>query len=63
MPASSWGARPCDEWVRDKPARYGVERALELLGEATRGIPEPVKAEFPDIPWRKMMAIADRAGS
>jgi uncharacterized protein with HEPN domain len=45
-----------DTWVEVRELRYGVERVLELLGEATRGIPEPVRAEFPGIPWRKMMA-------
>lgn len=46
-----------DAWVERKERRYGAERTVELLGEASRNIPDSVKAEFPAIPWKKMMAM------
>jgi len=36
---------------------YLTCRAMELLGEATRRIPEPVKREFPNIPRKIMIRL------
>lgn len=35
-------------------------RNLELIGEAARNIPETVRADAPDIPWRQMVATRNR---
>ena len=32
-------------------------RNLELLGEAARHIPEEIRAQSPDIPWRRIVAV------
>jgi uncharacterized protein with HEPN domain len=31
-----------------------VERGLEIVSEASRGIPDELKAEFPDVPWHQI---------
>lgn len=46
-----------EERVAMMERRYGAERTVELLGEASRGVPDSLKAEFPTIPWKKMMAM------
>ena len=33
-----------------------VERRLEIIGEAARGLPEDFKSKYPEIPWRAIMA-------
>ena len=35
-------------------------RALEVLGEASRKIPEVVKARYADVPWRDVAAIRNK---
>lgn len=35
-------------------------RAYEILGEAVRHLPEPLKAAHPDIPWTTMAAVRNR---
>ncbi len=32
-------------------------RNIELIGEAARNIPEPIRAQMPDIPWPKLVGI------
>lgn len=34
-----------------------MARAVEILGESTRPMPELAKAQMPAIPWTKMMGI------
>jgi uncharacterized protein with HEPN domain len=33
---------------------YGVTRCLEIISEATRRLPEKLKARHPSIPWKEM---------
>jgi len=35
-------------------------RNLELIGEAARHIPESVRAAYPSIPWRQVIATRNR---
>ena len=32
-------------------------RNLEVLGEAARNVPEEIRAQSPDIPWRRIVAV------
>ena len=42
-----------DVFLRDKKTIYAVNRALEIIGEATKNIPASVKNRYPQIPWKK----------
>jgi len=44
------------DYQGDELLRDGVERNLEIMGEAARRISEPLKQAHPEIPWRKMIA-------
>ena len=39
--------------------RKAVERCLEIISEASRSIPEELKASHPHIPWRDVAAIGN----
>ncbi len=43
-----------ESFVEDKRTVFAVERAIEIVGEASRHIPDEVRARFPEIPWRDM---------
>jgi uncharacterized protein with HEPN domain len=45
--------------VKDKVAKAAFERFLEILSEASRHIPEALKANRPDIPWRRVSDIGN----
>ncbi len=36
-----------------------VERGLEIISEASRGIPEEQKANHPDVPWAQIAGIGN----
>ena len=37
-----------------------VERCVERISEASRGIPDDVKAQHPEVPWHAYAAIGNR---
>ncbi len=39
---------------------FAVVRALEIVGEAARAIPEDVRARYPTIPWREVAGMRDK---
>ena len=41
-----------EAFKKDEKTVYAVIRAVEIIGEATRNIPEEVRVKYPEIPWR-----------
>jgi uncharacterized protein with HEPN domain len=39
--------------------RRAVERCVEIVSEASRGIPESMQAAFPDLPWPEIASIGN----
>jgi uncharacterized protein with HEPN domain len=36
-----------------------VERCIEIVSEATRHIPDELKAKYPDVPWKQIAGIGN----
>ncbi len=49
-----------EEFSEDDKTSSAVLRKLEIIGEAAKNIPEQVKKEYPDIPWKDMARIRDK---
>jgi uncharacterized protein with HEPN domain len=49
-----------EEFSRDTKTIYAVVRALEIIGEATKNLPNSLKAEYPEVPWRDMAGFRDK---
>jgi uncharacterized protein with HEPN domain len=45
--------------MHDKTA-YAVIHALEIIGEATKQLPDPVRERYPQIPWRSIASMRDK---
>jgi uncharacterized protein with HEPN domain len=45
-----------DAFVRDDLRFYAVTRCLEIISEASRRLPDELKARHPSIAWRDMAA-------
>jgi uncharacterized protein with HEPN domain len=52
--------RTFEEYERDLLLRSAVERQVEIIGEAARGISAAFQSAHPHIPWRPIMAQRHR---
>ncbi len=52
--------RTYQEYEQDLFFRSAVERQIEIIGEAARGISDTLKTAHPQIPWRPIMAQRHR---
>ncbi len=48
-----------EKFSRDSKTIFAVIRALEIIGEASKKIPETTKRQNPELPWREMAGIRD----
>ena len=46
-----------EELREDEEKLYAVIRALEVIGEAARRIPNRIRNDYPGIPWSKMTGM------
>lgn len=49
-----------EEFKRDDKSVYAVIRAVEIIGEAARNIPEEIRRKYPEIPWREITAMRNK---
>jgi uncharacterized protein with HEPN domain len=49
-----------DAFFADAKTQHAVVRALEVIGEAVKGISEPIQEAHPEVPWRQIAAMRDR---
>lgn len=49
-----------EDFLVDDKTLFAVVRALEILGEATKRIPNEIRDRAPQIPWRSMAGIRDK---
>lgn len=49
-----------DKFFRDKKTINAVIRSLEVMGEAAKRVPEEIRANYPEIPWKRMAGMRDK---
>ena len=49
-----------ETFISDKKTFNAVVRSIEVIGEATKSIPESVRGRYPDIPWKEMAGMRDK---
>ena len=54
------GAMDYDEFVQDEKTIYAVVRSFEIMGEATKNIPDEIKDANNQIPWSKIGGMRNK---
>jgi uncharacterized protein with HEPN domain len=49
-----------DEFIEDGKTVDAVIRNFQIIGEATKRIPDEVKRKYADIPWKEMAGMRDK---
>ncbi len=49
-----------EEFAQDDKTVFAVVRALEIIGEAVRKIPEDIRRDYPEIPWKDIAGMRDK---
>ncbi|MCX6696041.1 MAG: DUF86 domain-containing protein [Methanoregula sp.] len=49
-----------EELTTNRTTEHAVTRALEIIGEASKNIPEQVKRAYPHIPWKFMTGLRNK---
>ena len=52
--------RSLDDLIHDNYFAHAVRSAIEVIGEAAKNVPDKIKSEYPEIPWRDMAGLRDR---
>jgi uncharacterized protein with HEPN domain len=48
-----------EDFIRDEKTLYAIVRALEIIGEAAKKVPEDIRKETEEIPWKDMSEMRD----
>jgi uncharacterized protein with HEPN domain len=49
-----------EEFTANETLRRAAVRSLEIIGEASKKVPEEFRAKYPTIEWRAMSGMRDR---
>lgn len=44
----------------DRKTQYAVIRCLEIIGEAAKAVPESLRQQCPEVPWRQLAGMRDK---
>jgi uncharacterized protein with HEPN domain len=49
-----------EKFNQDVKTQYSVIRGIEIIGEATKNLPDDFKDKYPEIPWKDIAGMRDK---
>ena len=49
-----------EDFKQDRKTIFAVTRAIEIVGEAVKNIPESLKSMYPEVPWKAIAGMRDK---
>jgi len=49
-----------EDFKKDRKTINAVVRSVEVIGEASKNIPSPIKTRYSGVPWKKMAGMRDK---
>jgi uncharacterized protein with HEPN domain len=49
-----------EEFVQNEEKIFAVEKAMEIIGEAVKNLPDSLRSQYPEIPWKNIAGMRDK---
>jgi uncharacterized protein with HEPN domain len=49
-----------EDFAQNLEKVFAVSRAIEIMGEAVKQIPDSTRSQYPEIPWRDIAGMRDK---
>ena len=49
-----------EEFLRDETLKRAFVRSIEIIGEATKHVPDDFRSQHPELEWKSMAGMRDR---
>ena len=49
-----------EEFINNEEKVYAVIKAIEIIGEATKNVPQSFRKQYPEIRWKDMAGMRDK---
>lgn len=49
-----------ENFVQNEEKCFAVEKALEIIGEAVKNVPNSVRRDYPEISWKNIAGMRDK---
>jgi uncharacterized protein with HEPN domain len=49
-----------EEFSQNEEKIFAVEKAMEIIGEAVKNLPDSLRSQYPEIPWKNIAGMRDK---